>query len=101
MVQAMAELRTLRAQVPLVLGVRRNFERQLLGDGQAEALDAGHLARIVREDADRAQPEVGEDLVADSPLARVWREAELEVRFDRVEPFLLELVRLQLVQKAD
>ena len=59
------------------------------------------LARIVREDPDGAQPEVGEDLVADPPLARVGREAELEVRLDRVEPLLLQLVRLELVQQAD
>ena len=47
------------------------------------------------------QAEVGEDLVADPPLARIGREAELEVRLDRVEPLLLQLVRLQLVQQAD
>ena len=59
------------------------------------------LLRVVREDADRRQPEVGEDLDADPVLARVGGEAELEVRLDRVEALLLQLVGLQLVQQAD
>ena len=54
----------------------------------------GDLLRVVRQDADRRQPEVGEDLVADPVVARVGREAELEVRLDRVEPVLLQLVGL-------
>ena len=68
---------------------------------EAEALDAGDLARVVREDADRREPELGEDLGADAVLPRVGREAELDVRLDRVEPVLLELVGLQLRQEPD
>ena len=78
-----------------------DLDRHLLDDREPEALDAGELLRVVRQDPDRRQAEVGEDLVADPVLARVGREAELEVRLDRVEPLLLELVRPQLVQQAD
>src|SRR3712207_8550117 len=49
----------------------------------------------------RRQAEVGEDLVADPVVAHVRREAELEVRLDGVEPVLLELVGLELVEQAD
>ena len=59
------------------------------------------LPRVVREDADRGQPEVGEDLVADAVVARVGREAELDVRLDRVEALLLQLVGAELVQQPD
>ena len=47
------------------------------------------------------RPRSAEDLVADPPLARVGRKAELEVRLDGVEPLLLQLVRLELVEQAD
>src|SRR5262249_3145109 len=56
---------------------------------------------VVREDADGRQAEVGEDLVADAPLARIGWEAEREVRLDGVEAARLQLVRAQLVQQAD
>ena len=59
----------------------------------------GQLLRVVREDADRRQAEVGEDLVADPVLARVGREAELEVRLDGVEPVLLQLVGASLFSR--
>ena len=84
--EPMAELVALGLEVAAVLGVRRHLDRHLLDHLEAEALDAGDLLRVVREDADRREPEVGEDLRADPVLARVGREAELEVRLDRVEP---------------
>ena len=45
------------------------------------------------------EAQVGEDLRADAVLARVGREAELDVGLHRVEPVLLELVGLQLRQR--
>ena len=73
--------------------------RHLLDHREPEPVEAGQLARVVREDPDRRQTEVGQDLVADPPLARVGREAELEVRLDRVEAVLLELVRRSLLRR--
>src|SRR5262249_42214114 len=101
MVEAVPELGALRRKVALVLRVGLDLDRHLLDDRQAEALHARGLARVVGEDADRAEAEVGEDLVADAPLPRVGRKAELEVRLDRVEALLLQLVRLQLVEEPD
>src|SRR5207247_8461000 len=90
-VETMAELGSLRRQVAPVLRVGGHLDRHLLDDPQAEALEPADLLRIVRQDSDRRQSQVGEDLVPDSPLARVLRETELEVRLHRVEPILLEL----------
>ena len=87
-----AELLTFRGEVALVLGVGLDLERHLLDDGEPVAVEPRELPRVVREDADRRQPEVGEDLVADAPLPRVGREPEREVRLDRVEAGRLELV---------
>ncbi len=47
------------------------------------------------------QAEVDEDLGADPVVAQVGREAETQVRVDRVEPVLLQLVGAQLVEQAD
>ena len=85
-VELVAELLALRLQVAAVLGVRRDLDRHLLDHGEPEALDPGHLLRVVREDANGRQAQVGEDLAADAVLAQVGREAELEVGLDGVEP---------------
>src|SRR6266540_798980 len=100
-VEPVPELRALGLQVVAVLVVRRDLDRHLLDDRQAEALDARDLLRVVREDSNRREPEIGEDLVADPVFAHVGRETELEVGLDGVHPVLLELVGLQLVEKAD
>ncbi len=96
-----AELLTFRGEVARVLGVGLDLERHLLDDGQSVAVEPRELARVVREDADRGQPEIGEDLVADPPFPRVGRKPEREVGLDGVEAVRLQLVRLQLVEKAD
>src|SRR3954453_20248491 len=99
--QLVAQLRSLRLEVAAILRVRRNLDRHLLDDAEAEPLDSGHLLRVVRQDADRAESEVGENLASDAVLAKIRGEAELEVGLHGVEPGLLQLVGLALVQEAD
>ncbi len=99
MVQAVSELIPLGGQIAPVLLVGRDLDRHLLDHRQPEAVDARQLLRVVREDADRRQPEVGEDLVADPVVARVGREAELDVGLDGVEALLLELVGRSLLSR--
>jgi hypothetical protein len=81
--------------------VRRHLDRHLLGHLQPVRLDARDLLRVVREEAHRRDPEVGEDLVADPPLPLVGGETEREVRVDGVEAALLQLVCPELVEEAD
>ena len=96
-----AELVTFRGEITDVLRRGRDLDRHLLHDLQAVALDAGDLLRVVREDADGRQAQLGEDLVPDAVVAHVGLEAELEVRLDRVQPVLLQLVGAELVEQAD
>ena len=77
MVKPVSELIPLGGQIAPVLVVRDDLDRHLLDDREPEPVDAGELLRVVREDADRGQAEVGEDLVADPVVARVGGEAEL------------------------
>src|SRR5207244_13406878 len=72
-----------------------------VGNGQAVPLQSADRLRVVRQDPDRAEAEVGEDLVADPPVSRIRRKAEFQVRLDGVETVLLQLVGLQLVEQAD
>src|SRR6266508_2804003 len=82
-VEPVPELRALGLQVVAVLVVRRDLDRHLLDDRQAEALDARDLLRVVREDSNRREPEIGEDLVAD-PRERLL-ELLAAVAAERVE----------------
>ena len=100
-VQRVAHALGLRAQVGLVVLVGRVLDRDLRADRQAVALEALDLLRVVGEDADRAEPEVDEDLGADAVVAQVRRQAEALVGLDRVEAVLLQAVGAQLVQQAD
>src|SRR6185312_15420336 len=100
-VQAVTELSPLGGQIRPVLLAGDDLDRYLFDDRQTEAVDARQLLRVVGEDADRRQTEVGEDLVADPVVARIGREAELDVRLDRVETLFLQFVRTQLVEEAD
>src|SRR5207248_3659237 len=76
MVEPVSELIPLGGQIPAVLLVRRHFDRNLFGHLEPERLEARDLFRVVREQPDLREPELGEDLVADPPLALVGREAE-------------------------
>ena len=80
----MAELVALRAQILGVLVVRRLHDRHALAEAKAVALEADHLARVVRDRPDRFEAEVEEDLRADAVVAEIGLEAELLVRLDGV-----------------
>ena len=72
-------------------GTGRPDDVDTLEDLQAVALDPDDLLRIVGQDPDRGQSEVGEDLVPDPVVARVSRKAKLDVRLDGVAAMLLQL----------
>ena len=101
MVQRVAHAVALGTQVVLVVRVGDVLDRDLLAHRQAVALQAADLLRVVREDADRAQAEVDEDLRPDAVVAQVGGQAELEVGLDGVQSALLQLVGPQLVEQAD
>ena len=65
MVKPVAELIPLGRQVPPVLVVRLHLNRNLLRHVQPVGLQAGDFLRVVRQQPDRRQTELGENLVAD------------------------------------
>ena len=80
---------------------RADLERDALDDLEAVAGEADELARVVREEAHLADAEVVQDLRADPVVAEVGREAEFEVRVDRVAAVLLKRIGTDLVREAD
>src|SRR4029077_9336125 len=59
MVKRVSHPLRLRAQIRLVVGVWRVLDRDLRAHRQAVALESLDLLRVVREDADRAEPDGG------------------------------------------
>ena len=102
LVEDVAHPVTLGPQVPDVLRVR-------LGPAAAPARRSrrpypsspARLAGLFVSSRMRTDTQVDEDLRAGAVVARVGRQAEVEVGVDRVAPRVLQLVGLQLVQQAD
>ena len=69
-VQRVAQLLALGAQVGDVLGVRRLLDRDLVGDRQPVALERVDLLRVVGQDADRAQSPRSTRIWAPMPKSR-------------------------------
>src|SRR5262245_50673109 len=101
-VKNVPELLLLGPEILEVLLVGLDLEGHALDDGEPVALDAGTLARVVRDDAHLAHAEVVEDLGADAVVAQVRGEAESLVRLHGVEPLaVLQPVGPNLVLEAD
>ena len=70
--------------------VGRGLQRDPLDDLETVALEAAVLRRVVRHQPHRGDAEVDEDLRADAVLARIGREAELDVGLDGVAALVLQ-----------
>ena len=99
-VQHVTELLALGPQVVGVVLGGRVDDRQLVGHPQPVALETDDLLGVVRQQADRGQPQVDEDLGPDSVVAQVRRQPQLQVGVHSVEAALLQLVGPQLVEQA-
>jgi hypothetical protein len=62
---------TLRKAIIPASQQARLFDRELVGDEEAEAFEAVEFFRVVGEDAELGEAEVAEDLGADAEVAAV------------------------------
>jgi len=69
MVERVAQPVALGPQVRLVVRVGHVLDRDLVGDREPVAGEAGDLLRVVGEDPDRGEAQVDEDLRADAVVA--------------------------------
>ena len=70
-------------------------------DVDAVRLELAHLLGVVRQQAHAVDAEVREDAGRRAVVASIDRQAECEVRVERVEAVLLQAVRAQLVDEPD
>src|SRR5215475_8429190 len=91
----------LRPQVMHVLVVYPHRHRLATGDLEPVPFEPGPLRGVVRQQAHAAHAEVVQDLGAGAVVARICRQAQVEIRVHGVSAGVLQLVRLQLVQQSD
>src|SRR5690606_28093580 len=96
-----AELAPLGGEVRAVVRTRLHLDGLAARDLQAVALEPHDLPRVVRQELDRAEAQVEQDLGADTVVAQVRLEAERLVRLYRVLSLILERVRADLVGQPD
>ena len=82
----MAELISLRAQIVSVFVVRRLNDRHTLTQAKAVALEADHLAWIVRDRPNGFEAEIQENLRPDAVVPEIGLEAELFVQHPQSAP---------------
>src|SRR5579862_2954940 len=96
----MAQLFLLGPQISDVALVRGDLERYPRHH-HTIAAQAVDLVRIVSEQAYFADAKVADDLRADSIIAQVFFESELQIRFDGIETGVLQRIRANLVSESD
>ena len=100
-VDEVAALVGLRLEVGPVVCVRRDHQRDPIGDLDSERTKPVDLARVVRHQAHGTDTERAQHVRRDRVVALVVAEAEGDVRLDRVEAVVLQLVRPDLVGQPD
>ena len=70
-------------------------------DANAALLELGHLVRIIGKQPHRLNAERLQRFGGEFIIARVVGEAEFAVRLHRVEPGVLQLIRLQFIDQPD
>ncbi len=78
-----------------------HLDRQLLHDLQPVAFQPDNLPRIIRQQPDRLETQVRQNLRPEAVLAQVHVEAQLLVGLHGIVALLLELVGLDLRRQAD
>src|SRR5208337_3089033 len=96
----MAEFFFLGFQVSDISRMRRDLDRHPRNVYSITA-QTFYLARIVGQQLHLADAEVAQNLRADPIVAQVLIESEMQVRFDRVHPVVLQRVGANLVPQPD
>src|SRR5436309_16088309 len=81
--------------------VRLSANRHLLDHFEPIALKTDNFLRIICEEPELPHAEIEKDLRAESVIPQVARIAESGVRFNRIEPLLLQLVRVDFGCQSD
>src|SRR5947209_571778 len=97
----MAEFFPLGLQVPYVARRGLHLDGKALDDLDSEAAQPENLPRVIGQEPHFRNPEIAQNLRADSIITLVLLEPQLVIRLHGVEPLILQGVRPDLVRKAD
>ena len=97
----MSELFPLGIQVALGSGVWLDFARNTFGYLDSGGFDSGDLLRIIREQANLLESKRFQDFTGKLELAVISLEAELFVRLDSIESFVLKFIGLEFGHQAN
>lgn len=84
-----------------VVGIRGDHDRHVFHDLDAVPFQSGPFLRVVGHQADIPYTEVMQDARPHAVIPLVGLEAQLQVRFHRIQPFVLQLISLDFVEQPD
>ena len=88
-------------QIEEVMGISRNLDRHPVNDVHTVVCKLVDLVWIIRQEPKRFCTKILQNLCADEVFAQICREAECQIRFQRIHAAILQLVRAQLVDETD
>ena len=83
------------------MGIGFGSDRELLDDLDVVAFEPHDFARVVGEEPDPADAQIGENLGAEPVFAQVHREPQFFVGLDGIEPLLLKFVGVDFRPEPD
>ena len=90
-----------RLQILFVELTRLHDERLAPRDAQSMAFQTDQLLRIVRQNPYALHPQILQYLGTDAVFTQIRRETKTQIRIDRIQSALLQMVRMQLVSQTD
>jgi hypothetical protein len=81
--------------------VRIHFESHSFGDIDPVLRESLDLAFIIRQQTDRPDPQIAQNLCRNPVIASVFPKTELKVRLDRIPPLVLQSIRSNLVRQSN
>src|ERR1019366_5362180 len=97
----MTHLLSFRFEITLIVLMRLCANWHLLDNFQSVTFQTHHLARIVREQPNRLQAKVRQNLRAQTIFAKVHSITEFLIGLDRIITLLLQLVRFDFGSQPD
>ena len=87
-----------------ILGVlvrRADDERNPFDDGDRRSIEGRNLVGVVRQQPDRPNAQVFQNVDGDRVIPLVRLESKVQIRVNRIQPFILQIVGAELVDEAN
>ena len=78
-----------------------DLQRNPFGNGQAIPFQSNDLARIIGQETDLFDAQINQDLRADAVITQIRQESQRFIGLDGIEPLVLQIISLELIDQAD